>query len=443
MTPTLIDAHHQSRHLALATLALAIAGLLGATAADASGFQLKENSSKAGGRAYAGAEAAPGDVSVVATSPAAMSDLKGVYFMADVQAINLKTDFHGGGQDVLGQPITGGGDNGGGTIPVPALYFVMPVGQYSHIGASVTVPFGFTTKYDKDWVGRYKAVKSNLQALDITLSYSYAVSNTFSVGGSVIIQDTSVDLTSMVDYGTFLGVPQSHDGLARITGDSTDYGWQLGFLWKPTDSDRFAFNYRGKVDHTIKGNATFHDVPTQLAALVQLGNFQNTNGTAQLTLPATYSLSWWHQATDRFSFGASANNTDWSQFKELRVKYKSGQADTVEPENWDDTWMVSVGGDYQLNGSWTLRAGLAFDQDPTNNVDRTPRVPDGARRWLSFGFTYNPAHDFEVSVGYSHLWVDDAKINNVGATAGPTGTTLVGVANNSANILSASATFRF
>ena len=444
MSPTPINARRNAPKVALATLALALTGALAASGAQASGFQLKENSAKALGRSFAGTESAPGDVSVVVNNPAAMSDLQGVYFKADLTVINFSTKFSGGGNDITGAPLTGGnGGDGGLTMPVPALFFAMPTGEHSHFGAAITAPFGFTTEYDKDWVGRYKGVKSGLKTIDLTLSYSYAVNDSLSLGASLIGQHTSADLTSMVDYGTFLGVPQSHDGLARITGSATDYGWQLGALWKAGQRDRFGINYRAKISHTLKGNATFHDVPSQLAALVELGNFQNTKGTADFATPATMTLSWWHQATDRFAFGANVARTEWSSFKELRVKYGSGQADTVEPEFWKDTWSASLGGDYKLNGNWTLRAGIAYDKTPTVDAHRTPRVPDGNRRWLSFGFDYTPASDFELSVGFAHLWVDDAPVFASPHLASPTGSTLAGTSRNAGNLLGVSGTFRF
>src|SRR6202035_1112082 len=64
-----------ARPLALAALSVAILGALVPGAAHASAFQLKENSAKGLGGAYAGSTTAGGDVSVVANNPAAMSDL--------------------------------------------------------------------------------------------------------------------------------------------------------------------------------------------------------------------------------------------------------------------------------------------------------------------------------------------------------------------------------
>ena len=63
----------QSRSATFSALALGIAGVLALGNAQASGFQLKENSVKATGRAAAGSAAAEGDTSVVVNNPAAMT----------------------------------------------------------------------------------------------------------------------------------------------------------------------------------------------------------------------------------------------------------------------------------------------------------------------------------------------------------------------------------
>ena len=91
-----------TRPLALAALSVAIVGALFAPGtASASAFQLKENSAKGLGRAYAGSATAGGDASVVANNPAAMTELDGTYLQADVTAINFSAKFDGSAHDVL------------------------------------------------------------------------------------------------------------------------------------------------------------------------------------------------------------------------------------------------------------------------------------------------------------------------------------------------------
>src|SRR5690348_10551862 len=164
-----------ARPLALAALSLAVAGALALPqAANASAFQLKENSAKGMGRAYAGSATAGGDASVVANNPAAMTDLDGTYLQADVTAINFSAKFSGTAHDALGRPISGGnGGDAGTTLPVPALFIASKVSDRVHLGFGLSVPFGFQTEYDSNWIGRYHAIKSRFESLDATLSGSF------------------------------------------------------------------------------------------------------------------------------------------------------------------------------------------------------------------------------------------------------------------------------
>src|SRR5262245_3185176 len=124
---------------ALAAIPLALAAAFAGQNALASGFQLKENSAEGVGRSFAGSAAAPGDCSVVANNPDAMSEVKGGCFQGDVTAINFETKFHGSGEDFLGRPLTGGnGGDGGTTQPVPALYLIHSVNDAFALGAAVT-----------------------------------------------------------------------------------------------------------------------------------------------------------------------------------------------------------------------------------------------------------------------------------------------------------------
>ena len=66
-------------------------------------------------------------------------------------------------------------------------------------------------------------------------------------------------------------------------------------------------------------------------------------------------------------------------------------------------------------------------------------MPDASRRWLSLGFGYRATDNFEINVGYAHLFVGDAHIN----TVSPTGDRLVGYFTNSADLLSLSGTYKF
>jgi long-chain fatty acid transport protein len=468
-----------TRPLAIAALSLAVAGALVAPqAAQASAFQLKENSAKALGRAFAGSTAAGDDASVIVNNPAAMSMLKGNVFQADVTGINFSTKFHGTATDAQGRPISGGnGGDAGTTMPVPALYFATQVADRWHIGLGLTAPFGFKTEYDSDWKGRYNGIKSDFKSLDATLSASFDVTDDFSVGVSAIAQKTSAELTSAINYNTVgLGliqraaaagqlppataaalaaqyaavVPPGSDGYAKIKGDDWAYGWQVGGLWKLTANDRFALNYRSKISHTLEGTGNF-TMPSNVTAVLSnpavaplLGRgqppFTHTNGRADFTTPAIATASFWHQ-DEKFGLGFDLSWTKWDAFQDLTVRYSNpNQPNTSEDYSWRNTWFASAGGEYYVNDKLTLRGGVAIDTTPTYDDTRSPRVPDSTRKWLAFGIGYKATDRFELNAGYAHIFVNEAHIAGVSSA---TGDRLVGSNDDKGNLLSVSAKYSF
>lgn len=431
---------------AMAAVPLAIGLALASPQASAAGFQLNENSPQGMGRAYAGMAAAPGDCAVVANNPAAMTDLGSGCVSAAATVIDFHAKFHGGGTDLLGDPLTGGnGGDAGVTKAVPALFFAKPITSEWTLGAGISVPFGLQTEYPDGWVGRYNALLSKLESIALTFSAAYKVSDELSLGGSVIAQRTSATLSQAINFGTILAgptggqlLPQEADGFGQLKGDDWGYGFDLGLLWKPTPADRIGLNFHSQVDQTLSGKGTFL-VPSNIVPLLAPA-FTDTDGSADFDTPAFASLDWWHTVDDQLSFGAHLGYTHWSSFKTLVVHYANpAQPDSTTAFDYKDAWFFSVGGDYKLDPNWTLRAGVAYDETPTTTAHRDPRVPDNNRTWLSLGVSYGTGGPWQFDLGYAHLFVNDASIN----TMSPTFDTLVGSTKGSADLLGVTAQYRF
>jgi long-chain fatty acid transport protein len=146
--------------------------------------------------------------------------------------------------------------------------------------------------------------------------------------------------------------------------------------------------------------------------------------------------------------------TYWSSFKELRfvrattnAAGASGTTAALVNENWKDTYRVSLGSNYHYNERLTARMGLAFDQAPVSDADRTARIPDNDRTWISLGGQYKFNQTSTFDIGYAHLFVKSSTISNNNGTAGtPSSATvgnLVGTYKNSVDILSLQYTHNF
>lgn len=445
----------------ISALALGIAGALACGQAQASAFQLKENSVKAQGRAMAGAASAKGDASVVANNPAVMSTFTEKTVQADVTGIDLSFKFDGGGSAAAGsplaQPLTGGnGGDAGGLTAVPAASFVLPLSgdfEYLTLGAMISAPFGLKTEYDNGWVGRYQALNSDVKIIDLTLAASLELSDTFSVGAGVIYEHSDVTLSNALDFGTVICQasaalcaspaygPQQNDGTVSVNGTDNSLGWIVGLNWRPTDKLSLGYSHRSEIDHEVRGSADF-TVPANVTPIFMAsGRFVDTGAGAKLTTPSVDTFSGTYYATDRFSVMAEVARTDWHSLEEIRITFDNpAQPDSAENYLWKDSWFYSLGGEYKFSDSFTFRAGVARDDSPVSLPHRTPRMPDQDRMWYSLGLTWNATENFELSASYVKIDLVDTPEVNIGSS---TGARLVGEYDGGADLYGISAQYRF
>ena len=56
--------------------------------------------------------------------------------------------------------------------------------------------------------------------------------------------------------------------------------------------------------------------------------------------------------------------------------------------------------------------GMAYDETPVPNEQRrTPRVPDEDRYWVALGGGYKFTDNAELNFGYTHIFLDDPKVD--------------------------------
>ncbi len=456
------DVTRMTRMTRISALALGVVGALAAGNVAASGFRINENSAKGMGRAFAGSAVSTGDGAVVANNPAAMSGTDQNTFQNSVTWIDLDADFTGSGTAAAGSPLASPlrGGNGGDpsdAAAVPATSAIFPVHEASGltIGAMISAPFGLKTKWEDGWVGRYNAITSEVTVIDLTLSAAIDITDRFSVGVGFIYERAEVTLSNDIDFGSGICAlsialcttptpatatfgPQKNDGRVVVEGDDTGIGFVAGLQWRPTDNLTIGYSHRSEIDHNLTGNADFTGVP---AIVASSGRFSDSAVSAPLTLPSIDTLSAMYRINDDFALMADASRTGWSSLRDVTINFANPrQGSTVEPFNWDDTMFYSLGGEWAMSDRFTFRAGVAFDETPTNDVTRTPRLPDADRTWLSAGVTWNANETLSIDAGFTHIMVDDPTINGVRSSSG---STLTGSFDASANLFGVGAQYRF
>jgi long-chain fatty acid transport protein len=135
-------------------------------------------------------------------------------------------------------------------------------------------------------------------------------------------------------------------------------------------------------------------------------------------VPDTANVSIFHQFNNKWDLMADLQYTGWSSIQQLQILRSTGAVLSTTPENFRDTWRFSVGANYRYSDAWMLRGGLAFDQSPVRDAQRTPRLPDNDRTWIAAGAQYKVSPAIAVDFAWAYIFVRDAGMNqNAGSTA--------------------------
>jgi long-chain fatty acid transport protein len=431
---------------------VAALALFGAGRALGSGFALQEQSASGMGNAFAAGAASTEDASSMSVNPATLSKYATPQAVLTLHLITpsmkLQND---GSQPAAFQPLGGSGGDAGSTNAVPNMYLAVPINRDFAFGLGVTVPFGLVTEYDDDFIGRFQGIKSQVETINVNPALSWRVNDRFSLGVGVNWQHVKGTFTSMVNYsGALAQAAQTAAGQGLIppelvpsiigatsalqsktTVDVSDsaWGWNVGALWDVSPDTRVGAAYRSKIKYHASGNVDFDNptpsVPPALAPVVGLLS-QQVNAVAlydsgvhtDIELPDTANLSFFQTINDRWDWMADVQWTGWSTLKDLTFVRSTGPELQSTPENFDDTWRFAVGANYKYSDQWKFRGGVAFDQSPVNNTDRTVRLPDGDRTWLSAGLRYSLSKQLKFDLGFSYIFIDKPGIDqNEGSTA--------------------------
>lgn len=434
---------------------------------NAAGFSNSNNSASGIGSAFAGASAIAEDASTTFFNPAGLSKLEGSQFVIAGHYVSPSASFTNNGSarnPALGAgALSGGNDDPTDPAFIPSLYYANKLNDKWTFGLGITVPFGNATEYSDTWVGRYHATKTEIITLNINPSVSFKVNNKLSVGFGVNVQHADATLANQIDsaavclkltnnnVATCSSAPinlatlgnAATDSSVSLSGDDWSLGWNIGLLYDISGATRFGVAYRSNVKHSVSGTADFTRTDGLDTLLGASTAFADSGMTTEVTLPETLSLSVQQMLSPKWTMLGDVTWTKWSRFDKIVVNYDSAHPTSTLQQNWEDSLRYSLGVNYQADAKWIYRAGLAFDESAISSAEkRSARTPDTNRTWLSLGFGYKMSATSSIDVGYTHIFFDDAPINNSDAT-NTFGHTLTGSYDISADIFSAQFNWKF
>jgi long-chain fatty acid transport protein len=402
--------------------------------AAAAGFALTEQGSGMG-NAFAGGAAAAEDASTIFYNPAGLTQLPGKQVMFGVSALKPSIDFTNQGSVAgAGKPLGVESSDAGQWGFLPDFYLSWALNDRLWLGLGVNSPFGLKTAYDSNWIGRYQAIDSIVTTLNVNPTVAYKVNDVISIGAGLDYQMIDATLTRAINLFPLT----SAEGSVKVDGDASAWGWNVGALFNLGTDMRVGVAYRSQLHYHIEGDVTFN----RPAGVPNAGGVADGSVFADVTVPESASVSVFQKFNDQWDFMGDVTWTRWSRVENLNIYRSNGATLQATPYNWDDSWRISLGLNYHVNSDWKLRGGVAWDQSPVSDQFRNARIPDQDRTWLAIGAQWKPASlsGVAIDVGYAHLFVKDATINDNQA---PSNGILRGTYNLSADIFTVQFAYSF
>lgn len=207
--------------------------------------------------------------------------------------------------------------------------------------------------------------------------------------------------------------------------DMLTFGVNFGALWEATPWLHFGVVYQSPIKMDMEGDFTWTQgdgflnflreydkvspIPfSQLGPLASLVE-RKTMGTAklELTMPDHFAIGTSIQVTPRFKVNADLKFTRWSMWDELAVNYSEPlgvllitsliQPDAAPPPmgqnmvlrmDFEDTWNVALGFEYQWNEKLALRFGIEDRPTSIPEEKRSPILPIGDATLYAAGAEY-------------------------------------------------------
>lgn len=390
------------------TLKLAAAATLSAalsSAAVAGGFMLTEQSVAGLGRAYAGAGIVGDDLSAVWYNPAGMSLLSGTAVQMGAVVADLDLEVTTNEHATFGHNKASKENGRKHGVPIPNMYLVHQIKDDMWFGLGITVPFGMATEYDNNWAAADKGMNAEVKVFDINPNVAFKLTDTLSFGAGVSLQY----VTAQFEQKNLVNTPWgSRSVRVRLNADGWAWGGNLGFMWQPTETVRVGLAYRSQVNHKADGYLK-SDLETTDGILLR--HSQSNDGHAEMSAPHVITLTGTWKATEALRLSGLVRWTNWSSFDKLPISGSSlGEATgglTSKHNavyNWKDSWLFTVGADYDINDEFTVRGGVGYEISPVDDDKyRSATIPDTNRLWLSMGATWHASKNLQSDFGIAYL----------------------------------------
>lgn len=371
----------------------------------ASGFSIYEQGAKS--TALAGAfVATANDPSAVFYNPAGLSSLEGLQLALGTTIINTSFAFSGP-NEIDGKQYTKAKE---GQFFPTHLYLSYRYNDRIAAGFGFYSPYGLASTWGSDaepWIGRKLATHTELTTFFYNPVMAINIFHNLSLAAGISLVQGNVQMEKSIVF-----TPRNVFGESSLEADAMGYGYNLGLQYKPFKRMSMGIHYRSSVDLDFKDGTAKFTFPDNLSDVVtQEVNAlfpASTGGSSELTLPYQLAVGLAYQFTENLRAEVNYLKIGWSRYDKLVVTFDdpvAGQTESTTEKNYQDSYSIRFGLNYQIDEALVVRAGYSKDEYSVPKAYLEPTLPEGNRHNYSIGLGYKVA-GFSID-GFYHVLLQD------------------------------------
>lgn len=310
-------------------------------------------------------------------------------------------------------------DNG---ISTPIyLYANYKITEDLSFGLSFNTPYGSSMTWDDNWAGNHLIQNISLTSYTVqpTVSYKF-LNDKLSLGAGLMISwgDFELSRAMPTDADAYMSDNYSALGVTAHGASKIGVGVNVGILYDVTDQWSIGASYRSKINMKVDegkidlnyANETIESA--LLAAAPYLSYYETNTFSAELPLPATFSVGATFCPTERWKLAAELQFVQWSAYENLTLAandptYSSLNVESVK--NYSNTTMARFGAEFNANEWLTGRLGFYVDGSPVASDYFNPETPSMTKLGYTAGCSLRPtaSRNFSIDLAYGYITTAD------------------------------------
>ena len=291
------------------------------------------------------------------------------------------------------------------------FYITRSVGERVTLGFGFFSPYGLGASWPTENQFRYLGYEDDMKTFffNPTVGVKLTDKLSFGAGVSYVYSTVMFKMVSLID-DLYPYTLQTYDAPAELKGNGDAWAFNAGLLYR-AEKFSLGFSWRSSFNIDYKGDMKLDTsaIPAPFRPLFPT----EAGGETTFKFPNILAFGASLKPVERLLLSLDFHYVLWSRYDEYVVSFDDPRLEEmVMEENWKDSILVRLGGQYTLSPKFCLRAGLIYDQTPQPAESMDPLLPDADRYALTAGIGWTLAKNVVLDLAFHHEIFQDRESPN-------------------------------